>query len=125
MILVDTSVWIDFLKGGGSEKLEELILEDLVVTNEIILTELIPLLQKQAQKQLIESLLSIKVIPLSINWDGIRMLQLTNLNNGINKVGLPDLLIAQQTIQNKITLWSKDKHFRLMNQYMKFDLLEE
>lgn len=125
MILVGTSVWIDFLKGGGSEKLEELILEDLVVTNEIILTELIPLLQKQGEKQLIESFNSIKKIQLNINWDGIRMLQLTNLNNSINKVGLPDLLITQQAIQNKITLWSKDKHFRLMNQYMKFDLFEE
>lgn len=125
MILVDTSVWIDFLKDGGSAKLEELIIEDLVVTNEIILTELIPLLQKQRQKKLIESLSAINKIPLSINWEGIRMLQLTNLKNGINKVGLPDLLITQQAIQNKITLWSKDKHFRLMNQDMKFDLFED
>ena len=68
MILVDTSVWIDFLKDGGSAKLEELIIEDLVVTNEIILTELIPLLQKQRQKKLIESLSAINKIPLSINW---------------------------------------------------------
>lgn len=125
MILVDTSVWIDFLKGGGSEKLEELILEDLVVTNEIILTELLPLLQKKGENQLVESINSIQRIQLNINWEGIRLLQLTNLNSGINKVGLPDLLITQQAIQNKITLWSKDKHFRLMNQYMKFDLFEE
>ena len=45
VVLVDTSVWIDYFRGAGdSEPLDYLINENLVVTNEIILAELVPFL---------------------------------------------------------------------------------
>ena len=44
-VLVDTSVWIDYFRSGEkSEKLDFLIDENLVVINDLILTELLPLL---------------------------------------------------------------------------------
>ena len=44
-VLVDTSVWIDYFRSGDkSEKLDFLIDENLVVINDLILTELLPLL---------------------------------------------------------------------------------
>jgi len=33
----------------------------------------------------------VKKLPLEINWEQIRDYQLINLQNGINKVGIPDL----------------------------------
>jgi len=33
------------------------------------------------------------------------------MKNGINKVGIPDLIIAQNAIKNNIPLFSLDKHF--------------
>jgi len=48
MILIDSSVWIDYFKGGEeSALLSDLIINNLVLTNEIILTEIIPLLKKR------------------------------------------------------------------------------
>ena len=46
-VLVDTSVWIDYFKSGdnASSNMDSLIDENLLVTNDIILAELIPYLQ--------------------------------------------------------------------------------
>lgn len=42
-VLVDTSIWIDYFRGGGHSKdLDFLIDENLMTTNDIILTELLP-----------------------------------------------------------------------------------
>ncbi len=122
-VLVDSSIWIDYFRNGKNDTLDKLILEDLIVTNDIILTELIPALEIQNRKTVIESIESIDVLPLSIDWKLIRKYQSINLQNGINKVGIPDLLILQQVIEHNLTLFSLDKHFELMNQHFTFDLL--
>ena len=36
------------------------------------------------------------------------------MTNGINKVGIPDLMIAQQSIQGGSPVFSLDGHFRQM-----------
>jgi len=57
-VLVDTSVWIDYFRDGKSSgKLDLLIDENMVVTNDLILTELIPYLKVKKQNKII-SLLS-------------------------------------------------------------------
>lgn len=122
-VLVDRSVWIDFFRNGRQEKLESLIREDLICTNEIILTELLPSLMHLGQKEAIEGLKSIEPIPLNIDWDIIRRYQTMNLQHGINKVGIPDLIILQQVIQEKMTLMTVDKHFHLMQNLFKFELI--
>jgi len=41
-VLVDTSVWVEFFRSGNnSEKLDFLIDENLILTNDLILAELI------------------------------------------------------------------------------------
>ena len=45
-VLVDTSIWIDYFRGGEKSKdLDFLIDENLLLTNNIILAELIPYLK--------------------------------------------------------------------------------
>lgn len=115
MILVDTSVWVGYFRQGeNAEVLEALLKLDLVCTNEIVLTELIPALKHTNKHQVLEGLLALPCLPYTVFWEGIRALQLLNLQNGINKVGIPDLMIAQHCINDGIELWSLDKHFRLM-----------
>ena len=63
------------------------------------------------------------MIPLNIDWDIIRDYQLMKLKNGLNKVGITDLLILQQVIQQKITLYSFDKNFKLMQKHLNFNLI--
>lgn len=122
-VLVDSSVWIDFLRSGINPKLERLIEEDMICINELILTELLPAINHQGRNDVAESFGSIEKIPLRIDWTVIRELQLMNLKNGINKVGIPDLIILQQVIEEKITFFSLDKHFKLMRSFLNYELI--
>jgi len=122
-ILVDSSIWIDFFRLGNYERLETYIREDLVCTNELILTQLLPPLEKLKQTDVINSLHAIPLVELDIDWSLIRKYQALNISNGVNKVGIPDLIIVQQVIENNLTLLSKDKHFGLMQHYLSFDLI--
>ena len=59
-ILIDTSIWIDYFKSGfNSSDLDILIDENLIVTNDIILAELIPSLKIKKQIKVIRLLKSI------------------------------------------------------------------
>jgi predicted nucleic acid-binding protein len=124
-VLIDSSVWIQYFKSGGLEKLDRLIEEDLACINELILTELAPALMLKNETDILEGLQTISMIPLNVDWDIVRDYQLMNLKNGINKVGIPDLIILQQVIDEKITLFSLDKYFKLMQGRLTFDLISE
>ncbi len=122
-ILIDSSVWIEYFRTGKPEKLDRIIEEDLACTNELILTELAPALSLKNETELLEGLQAIRMIPMNIDWGIVRDYQLMNLQNGINKVGIPDLIILQQIIDQKISLFSFDKHFKLMQEHLSFELL--
>jgi predicted nucleic acid-binding protein len=124
-VLTDSSVWINYFKKGEPTILDRLIEEDLVCINEIIFTELVPILKKQNQLSVIESLGAIERIPLNIDWSIVRKYQFMNLKEGINHVGIPDLIILQQVIDQRLTLFSFDKHFKLMRKHLKFELFED
>ena len=122
-VLVDSSVWIHYFKSAAIPFLDQLLEEDFVCTNDLILTELQPVLIHRRRYDILEGLLALDRIPLLVNWEVIREYQLMNLQNGVNKVGIPDLIIVQQVIEEKLTLFSFDKHFRLMNGFLNFDLV--
>jgi predicted nucleic acid-binding protein len=122
-VLVDSSVWIDYFKSGNILYLDKLLEEDLVCTNELILTELVPVLLHQKRGDIVESLDSLEKIPLNIDWEIIRELQILNLKNGIKRVGIPDLIIIQQVMDQNMTLFSFEKHFLLMKNQLKFELI--
>lgn len=47
-------------------------------------------------------------------WGIVRDYQLMDLQKGIKKVGIPELIILQHVIDQKIPLFSFNKHFKLM-----------
>lgn len=121
-VLVDTSIWIDYFRSGAdSKKLDFLIDENLVITNELILTELLPLLVLKRENKLILLLKKIKKYPVEINWKEIVEFQVKCLKSGSSGIGIPDLIIAQNAIQNFLPVYSIDKHFCFM-QSAKFGL---
>lgn len=123
-VLVDTSVWIDYFTGGNnSEKLDFLIDENLVVINEIILAELVPFLKVRNQRNIIKLLYHIQTLNLAIDWDQIMEFQFKCLKGGLNGMGIPDLLIAQNAQQNRCEIYSLDRHFTLMKEFVALDLL--
>ncbi len=122
-VLVDTSVWIEYFRNiHNSEKLDFLIDENLVVTNDLILAELIPFLKVRKQARIIDLMRSISRLELSIDWNQIIDFQFKCLKNGLNAVGIPDLIIAQNAKQNSCAIYSLDNHFRLMKDILELQL---
>jgi len=118
-VLVDTSVWIDYFRGAGSATVvDRLIEENLVATNDLILAELIPPLHLRRERKLVALLREIRRHPVSIDWDDIIRMQISCLRQGVNGIGIPDLIIAQNAIQNRLELLAHDKHFALMSEHM-------
>lgn len=122
-VLVDSSVWIDYFRGKGDpSKLDLLIEENLVVVNDLVLAELIPALHMKRQKGIIAIMGEIACPPMKIDWDDLTQMQILCLCHGINKVGIPDLMIAQHAIQNHLELYSLDKHFALLAKHIPLTL---
>jgi predicted nucleic acid-binding protein len=118
-VLVDTSIWVDYFRSGSnSERLDFLIDENLVVTNDLILAELIPFLKKRNQKKIIDLLKTINKLDLYINCNKIIEYQYKCLIKGLNGIGIPDLIIAQNAKQNLCTIYSLDNHFILMKEIL-------
>ncbi len=117
MVLVDSSVWIEYFKGNEkSLPLNDLIDSNSVCINDLILSELIPSISHKKETDLKELLLSVAKIPIQIDWNNIIYMQTLNLRNGINNVGIADLIIAQNSIENDVELFAIDKHFQLMSE---------
>ena len=117
MILVDSSVWIEYFKGNESVlTLNELIDNNSLCINNLILAELLPSINHKKENDLKELLLTIEKIDLILDWHQIIIMQTINLKNGINKIGISDLIIAQNAIENNIELYAIDKHFALMSE---------
>lgn len=122
-VLVDTSIWIDYFRGGDScKEMDFLIDENLIVTNEVILAELVPYLKMKQQRKIVELLHEVSLVSLDIQWEEIIEFQVKCLKAGANGVGIPDLIIAQNARQNACKVYSLDKHFRLLSQVLKVKL---
>jgi hypothetical protein len=111
-VLVDTSVWVEYFRSGENlEQLDFLLSENLVATNELILAELIPFLRVRRQRKVIELLQEISRLPLKIEWEQLGEFQYQCLKAGHNGMGVPDLIIAQNALQNDCQIYTLDKHF--------------
>lgn len=122
-VLVDTSMWIDYFRGGTDSKdIDFLIDENIIVTNEIILAELIPHLKVKKQLKVINLLRQVNRLPLNVHWEEIIEFQVKCLKDGANGVGIPDLVIAQNANQNSCEIYSLNKHFRLLNKVIEVNL---
>ena len=122
-VLVDTSIWIDYLRAGPhSEAIDVLIDENVIVTNELILSEIIPTLAVGGQTKLIALLLLLPAQPIFIDWDEIRSIQTRCLKKGLNGIGIPDLIVAQNAAQHRAPLYALDKHFRWLAEILPLKL---
>ena len=126
LVLVDSSVWIDYFRGSSTIKIKDLenfIDNNQICTNNLILSELLPSLIHQKENELVDILESIHKIHLEINWEELINFQKINLKNGINNVGIPDLIILQNIIQNNLILYSIDKRFKIMAKFHKYAMV--
>ncbi len=123
-VLVDTSVWVEYFRNGDSpEKIDFFIDENIVVTNELILAELTPFLKIRNQRKLIKLLHNINKLPININWSELVGYQYKCLKKGLNGVGIPDLIIAQNAKQNHCEIYSLDNHFKMLKNIINIKIL--
>jgi hypothetical protein len=124
-VLVDTSIWLEYFRiGNNFEKLDFLIDENLIVINDLILAELVPSLRIRNHRKIIKLLNNINKLDLSINWNQIIEFQFKCLKNGLNEIGIPDLIIAQNAKQNHCDIYTLDRHFELMKDILKLRLTD-
>jgi predicted nucleic acid-binding protein len=120
-ILVDSSAWIAFFRGSiPQDALFELIDTNQICINELVLSEIVPSLLMRKEKGLVDTLYTIQRFPLSIDWPELINFQLKNLRKGINKVGISDLIIMQNVIQQNLVLYTLDSHFIKMAEIFPF-----
>ena len=121
--IVDSSAWIEYFKGNQKYAfIKDLIYSNAICTNDIILTELLPSIVHKKEYDLVELFNSVTKYALLIDWQEIRNMQILNLKHGNNNIGISDILIVQNCIQNKLKLIVEDKHFAAMAKYIPFEM---
>jgi len=122
-VLVDTSAWIDYFGGSkDNNKLDSILDDHLVCINKVIICELYPFLYVKKQSELIDLLNAVPEIPLTIDWDRIIEYQTSILKNNIKRVGIPDLIILDNVIQNELILFTLDKSLIQLKSLFKFNI---
>jgi len=58
------------------------------------------------------------------NWEQIIDYQYKCLKKGLNGIGIPDLIIAQNAKQNHCRIYSRDDHFNLMENILNIKLID-
>jgi len=117
MILVDTSVWIDYFNGQKNqhtEKLDELLLKRPVIIGDIILAEILQGFRNDADFQKAKTHLD--ALPcLTISNKNIAIKSAINFRylrkKGVTVRKTIDLLIATFCIENNIPLLHNDRDF--------------
>jgi hypothetical protein len=69
--------------------------KSIIKTYDLILAELIPFLKIRNQRNLISSLHKISKFEIVVNWEQIIGYHYKCLKKGLNGIGIPDLIIAQ------------------------------
>jgi len=124
-IVIDSSAWIEYFKGNQKYYfIRELVLNNAICTNDIILTELLPSIIHKKESNLAELLNSITKYVLSVDWQEIQNFQILNLKHGNNNIGLSDIIIVQNCLQNNLKLVTNDKHFGAMSKYIPFEIYQ-
>ncbi len=125
-VLVDTSVWVSFFRGEPAVRPLAALLEyNQACVNDLILAELLPSLAVRKERRLAELIRSVERLPLRVDWEDVIAIQTNNLKQGLNKVGISDIIILQNAVQNGAALYSLDRHFPMMQKRSGVALFEE
>jgi predicted nucleic acid-binding protein len=117
--IIDSSAWIEYFKGNEEcSFIRELIYNNALCTNDIILTEILPSIIHKKENKLVDLLNSLRKKILLIDWQEIQNIQILNLKKGNNNIGISDIIIAQNCIQNDLKIITRDKHFKAMAKYI-------
>ena len=116
LALLDTSVWIHYLRSDGGQKLKTTVknalIEGRVLSCSVVRTEI--LVGSRDEKSFAKLSKHLEAVPgILIDgavWEGAARLGYTLRKKGIT-IPLSDLLIAEAAMQRGVVLWHADNHF--------------
>lgn len=116
-VIVDTSVFIEFLKGNeqyGSE-ITRLLEKNRVFSTGIIIAELMQGLKNLKEEQyLAELITAVNIVEIATDlWVETGTISLSLRRKGIN-LPLTDVAIAALAIEHNLQIFTLDKHFELI-----------
>ena len=124
MIVVDSSVWIDFLNGRNAahvRKLRSVFGTDEVLVGDLMLCEVLQGLDSEKSARQVEALLRrFQIVPMA--GDAIAVLAAKNFRSlrrlGITVSKTIDLLIGTWCIENRVALLHNDRDFVPMGRHL-------
>lgn len=122
LIVVDTSVFVDYLRGDTDDTLSVLILNNQVLLSPVVKLELLSGVRKKELREL-ERLLRV-LIPIDSFVTPQLCEKILHRAKGSGLLGgLPDLLILADTIFHKATLFSGDKKMIKLAEKLKINVI--
>lgn len=127
-LLVDTTVWVKFLRGldvSLKEQLGPLVLENRVFTSEIIIMEILRGAKSDKEySMLYQDFLALPQLAIDHNvWETAWNTAYKLRRSGIN-IPMADVIIASTALYYKCTLMHSDKHFNLMAKHIEIKMIE-
>ncbi len=123
LVLVDTSVFIDYLRGGKDDTLSILILNNQVLLSPVVRLELLAGVRRKELSQLeriLNSLIPIEKFRSVLEYEKILFKAKSSGLIG----GLPDLFILADTIYSKAILFSIDEKMLNLANKLRIKTLE-
>jgi predicted nucleic acid-binding protein len=124
MILVDSSVWIDYFNGRITRQtniLDALIGRDLIVVGDLILTEVLQGFQRDKDfnkaGELFDSFIFKEMLGKEIAIKSARNYRILR-KNGVTVRKTIDVIIATFCIENNLSLLHSDRDFRVMEEHL-------
>lgn len=124
-VVVDTSVWIDFLSGASVPGLEDALARGVVVLAPVVVAELISGARRPRDRKALAGLLAELAthdVPLD-HWIRVGELRRELRDRGVS-VSTPDAHVAQCAIDREAVLLSRDAIFRRVARYSSLKLAE-
>lgn len=123
LVLVDTSIWIDFINKGKFEtEISSLAERNRLATCGIVKTELLPFVRKQKQKF---EVFFEKMSHLPFEeayWSQCAQIQESIIKKSFHPYAIPDLMILVLCINNPVELFTKDTDFGRVSSLFNFKL---
>lgn len=117
MICVDTSVWIEFLRGRDHRlisTLNQYLDDDVVILSRLVFLEILNGASSRDATVLRRNLSALPILdPLPSTWDVVEGWVDAARSKG-ERFGIVDLLIAAQAHEKGATVWSLDADFQRM-----------
>ena len=125
VLVVDTSIWIDFFRGTPLVALEDALRAGVVLLAPMVAAELLSATLNARERRKLTAFLRdlpLHETPLA-HWESVGALRAALGKNGL-AISTPDAHVGQCAIDASALLWSKDSVFRHMAEFTPLRLFE-